>query len=437
MLTRNATAKGGFCSFMKFLPSKPLYTPKRLHYGWVIIFITALAYFFSAPGQTYFISGFTDIYVNELKLDRSSVSSLYSLATLIAGLVIFSVGKFSDRFGNKRTTLFVALFLGAACIWNSFNTSLITVFIGFFLDRFFGAGAITFLPTLLLPSWFYRKRAFAFSLMSMGGVLASSTVPLLNAWLLSTIGWQAVWRVWGLGLLAVFLPAVYFFLFDQPRDIGQTPDFSGGILGADSSVVKDSSFTPREALRTFPFWGMTLCQTVLPLIGTGLAFHLVSIYASKGLPPQYAALSLSLVALVSFPVTLLAGRVLDRFRQHHVAALISLLELGALIFMFFARSAALAILFSLAHGCAMGIQSVSSGIVWPDYFGMKHLGTIRGYAMAGLFIGSAFGPLPLGILYGLQQSYDTALLLLMVLPVIAFILALFSKKPYRKERILP
>ncbi len=421
---------------MHLFPSKPLYTPRRLPYAWVIIFITALACFFSAPGQTYFISGFTDIYVNELKLDRSSVSSLYSLATLIAGLVIFSVGKLSDRFGNKKTTLFVALFLGAACFWNSFNTSLMTVFIGFFLGRFFGAGAITFLPSLLLPHWFYRKRAFAFSLMSMGSVLASSAVPVLNAWLLSTISWQAVWRVWGLGLLAVFLPAVYFFLFDQPGDIGLTPDFSGGIIGADSSAAKDSSYTPREALRTFPFWGMTFCQMVLPLVGTGVSFHLVSIYLSKGLPPQYAALSLSLLALVSFPVTLLAGRVLDRFKQHHVAALISLLELAALIFMFFARSAALAVLFSLAHGCAMGIQSVSSGIVWPDYFGMKHLGTIRGYAMAGLVIGSAFGPLPLGILYGMRHSYDTALLLLMALPVLSFVLALFSKKPGRKEPAL-
>lgn len=430
-------AKGVTHSFMNFSPSKPLFTPKRLHYGWIIIFIAALSYFFSAPGQTYFISGFTDIYINELKLDRSTVSGMFSLATLITGLVIFTVGKFADRFGNKRTTLLVGLFLGAACFWNSFNTSLMTLFIGFFLSRFFGAGAIGFLPSLLLPHWFYRKRALAFSLMSMGGVLASTIVPLLNARLLSAIGWQAVWRVWGLGLLTVFVPAVYFFLFDKPGDIGQTPDFSGGSIGADSSAEQDSSYTPREALRTFPFWGMTFCQMVLPLLGTGITFHMVSIYAAKGLTTQNVALSLSLIALVSFPVTLLAGRVLDRFKQHHVAAFISLLELAALLFLFFARSVTPAIMFAVTHGCAMGIQSVSSGFVWPDYFGTRHLGTIRGYAMTGAFIGSAFGPLPLGILYSLQHGYDTALLLLMVLPVIAFILALFSKKPGRREQNLP
>ncbi len=422
---------------MRFLPSKPLFTPGRLHYGWIIIFIAALSVFFSAPGQTYFISGFTDIYINELKLDRSAVSGMFSLATLITGLFIFSVGKFSDRFGNKRITLLVGLFLGAACFWNSFNTGLTSLFIGFFLSRFFGSGAIGFLPSLLLPHWFCRKRAFAFSLMSMGGVLASTAVPLLNARLLGAIGWQALWRVWGLGLFIVFLPAVYFFLFDKPGDIGQAPDFSDGSIGADSSLEQDCSFTPREALRTFPFWGMTFCQMVLPLLGTGITFHMVSIYAAKGLSTQHAALSLSLLALVSFPVTLLAGRVLDRFKQHHVAALISLLELAALLFLFFTGSVATAFMFVVAHGCAMGIQSVSSGYVWPEYFGTRHLGAIRGYAMTGAFIGSAFGPLPLGLMYSLQHGYDTPLLLLMALPVIAFVLALFSGKPDRKEGIMP
>jgi cyanate permease len=57
--------------------------------------------------------------------------------------------------------------------------------------------------------------------------------------------------------------------------------------------------------------------------------------------------------------------------------------------------------------------------------------------MTGAFIGSAFGPLPLGILYSLQHGYDTALLLLMALPAIAFILALFSKKPCGRVQILP
>ena len=100
---------------MKLLPVKPLYQPKRLDYGWMIILIAALSTFFSAPGQTYFISGFIDIYVNELSLDRSMVSTLYSLATLVSVLVSFTVGKVSDRLGTKRTMLIVGILLGLTC----------------------------------------------------------------------------------------------------------------------------------------------------------------------------------------------------------------------------------------------------------------------------------------------------------------------------------
>jgi hypothetical protein len=38
---------------------------------------------------------------------------------------------------------------------------------------------------------------------------------------------------------------------------------------------------------------------------------------------------------------------------------------------------------------AMGLQSVCSGVVWPDYYGMKHLGSIRGVSMTAGVLASA------------------------------------------------
>jgi hypothetical protein len=61
---------------VKFSP-KSLYNNKNFNYGWMIVFVAALSYFFSAPGQTFFISGFIDIYVNELGWDRTTISSLW------------------------------------------------------------------------------------------------------------------------------------------------------------------------------------------------------------------------------------------------------------------------------------------------------------------------------------------------------------------------
>ena len=92
------------------------------------------------------------------------------------------------------------------------------------------------------------------------------------------------------------------------------------------------------------------------------------------------------------------------------------MELIALLFLFFANSFLAVMVFSAPHGMAMGVQAVNNGIVWPDYFGTKNLGVIRGYAMTGTVIASAVGPLPLGIIFGLNGDYGLGLLLFMVCP---------------------
>lgn len=163
----------------------------------MIVFIAALSYFFSAPGQTFFISGFIDIYVNDMGWDRTTVSSLYSVATLLSGLLIFSVGQIADKIGTKITMIVVGILLGLVCFWNSFNVSLVTLFIGFVISRFLGQGSMTLLPSLVLPKWFVKKRAMSFSIMSIGAVVASTILPIVNAFLFNIISWRDVWRIWG------------------------------------------------------------------------------------------------------------------------------------------------------------------------------------------------------------------------------------------------
>ncbi|ENH95815.1 MFS-type transporter [Gracilibacillus halophilus YIM-C55.5] len=75
---------------------------ERFYYGWFIVFIGALGVFFSGPGQTYSNSMFVDEYIKEFDWSRSEVSSLYSIATLVAGFIMMGVGRFIDRFGNVR-----------------------------------------------------------------------------------------------------------------------------------------------------------------------------------------------------------------------------------------------------------------------------------------------------------------------------------------------
>ena len=87
------------------------------------------------------------------------------------------------------------------------------------------------------------------------------------------------------------------------------------------------------------------------------------------------------------------------------------------------------IIYALVHGTFMAFDAVSTGVVWPNYFGRKNLGSIRGFAMTAMVLGSALGPLPFGIAYDYFGSYNQIMIGILILPLFAIIASLFSPPP--------
>ena len=63
-----------------------------------------------------------------------------------------------------------------------------------------------------------------------------------------------------------------------------------------------------------------------------------------------------------------------------------------------------------ALGLSQGLLMTTSVVIWPSYFGRKHLGSIRGVATTAMVASAALGPLPFGILCALTGEYNTAIL---------------------------
>ncbi len=55
--------------------------------------------------------------------------------------------------------------------------------------------------------------------------------------------------------------------------------------------------------------------------------------------------------------------------------------------------------------------------------------------MVGNVISSSIGPIPFGIAYAKYGNYNAALIMMMLLPVLGMLIALFSKKPNASKRI--
>jgi MFS family permease len=410
------------------------------YYGWVIVVIAGLGSFFSGPGQTYSNSVFIDEYIKTFGWTRSEISSLYSIATLCSGMLMIFMGRLVDKLGQRTMMVTVSLILGLACFFNSFVVNTWMMAIGFFLIRLFGQGSMTLIPNTLVPQWFILKRGRAMSFMALGGVASAAIFPVANAWLIKTTSWQTTWQIWGVLLIVLFAPLAFFVVRNRPEDIGLHPDGKSSITHKtinhrDQTInnVNENDWTLQEAMRTKTFWAVLICVGIPALVNTGITFHLLSIFGQNQLSPQLAATVLSLMAVIGFPISFISGFILERVRTNMLLIVVFVLEVVILFTLTNVNSVTLGVLFGILWGIGGGIERITLNIVWSNYFGRKYLGSITGVAMMVMVIGSACGPLPLGIGFDKFHSYNESLLLLMIFPIIGIISAIMAKKPEKQE----
>ncbi|MEN1761100.1 MFS transporter [Anoxynatronum sibiricum] len=411
-------------------------------YSWVIVGISALILFFSGPGQTYNVSVFINSYIDSEGWSRSAVSGFYSIGTLAAGLMMPLAGRWIDRRGHRMMTPVIAMLLAVACLWMSFMRAPWMLLVGFFLIRLMGQGSMSLLSSTLPPQWFLRKRGIALSLTALGGVAGSAMIPVISNHLITNFGPAFAWRFWALLLLGIMVPAGWLLIRNRPEDIGMGPD---GMMAYENeqqlsqlSNQQESSFeslsethdwTPGEAMKTRAFWMMIFCMLIPSMINTGITFHMVSIIGEKGFDSSFAALILSVYAMVQLPVTFMAGWLCDHYRVHRLKAFNFGLLAISMFMVLYSPSRLLLIVYALVHGIYSAVDSVSTGVWWPNYFGRRYLGSIRGMGMTAMVIGSALGPLPFGIAFDTFGNYQFIILVMLIFPLAGFLAALISPPP--------
>jgi len=409
------------------------------YYGWIIVVVSGIALFMSAPGQTYSISVFINAYEKQFDYSSTLISSAYSIATTISGLLLIFVGKSIDKYGTRKMMMVIGFLLALTAFYNSFVSNIIMIFFGFFMLRYFGQGSMTLLPNALVPQWFSKHRALAISLSSIGGLIATLAVPSFNLWMINQFGWQTSWRIWSIILILVFLPLVYIFIGNQPEDYGLTvenEDLSDHHVHLKAMTkIKKESFSLKEALRTRSFWFAGIISMLPSMFTTGMTFHFFNIMALRNLSEQQSAFIIGLVALPAFFIPFIAKPVIDKYPVKNVLKLTNLIMILSMFFLLFGViNFATAIIFILFYGLGVAIQAVSLNVLWPNYFGRLHLGSIRSVATVFMVLGSALGPLPFGLSYDLSGDYIYAIVGNIGFALMTLTLSFFISKP-KKEAI--
>jgi MFS family permease len=403
-----------------------------IYYGWVVWAVAALGTVATSPGQSYTVALFFDFFINDFGLDRSAASGLYGLGTLIASLSLTWVGRQIDRHGNRRMTPIISVLFALVLVGFSFIAGPLGLLLGFIAIRGLGQGALGLTTSTVVAQWFQQRRGQVMSLtMVVMALFQAAYVPWLQG-LLETLDWRQVWVILGLGVAATILPLGWLLMRDRPEDYGMQPD-GQPVNTSETTPINTSAddWTLREAMGTAIFWIFLIGRLLMSAWGTGLVIHQVSLFGALGHDATVVAETYSAFALLTAGSALLFGFMVDRFRPGMIVALQMGFMMAAMLLAMVMTAGWLLLLYALSFGLAMGSGSVFEGAVWPNLFGRRYLGEIRGFTTTALVAGSAVGPIIFGLSYDYLDSYQPVLWAGIIWAAAAGVLALLARKPQR------
>lgn len=413
------------------------YLLRRLpfYYGWIILPVASLSMFISGPGQTYSFSVFVDPIMEDTGWSRSTVSGLYTLGSLTASTAMIFVGKLLDRFGARIMLVLVGLLFGFAALWMSTVSSPIELYLGFMAMRLLGQGSLTLIPTTLIALWFIRQRGRVMAITSLGSVISHALFPPMIFLLITNFGWRSAWVVIAFMIWIVLLLPAFTLVRRTPESVGLLPDGDSESLEVSAndpnSSVSEVNFSLSEAVRTRSFWLLLFAGTSQSLISTALAFHHVSLITSKGLDPSLAATIFTVMAPTALAGNFIAGYLLDKVPNRFVLAAAQGIFILGMVWVLFITNAWQAIVYGSLIGLSGGFSMTTTSVIWPNYYGRSHLGSIRGLVTTIMVASAALGPWPFGVLFDLTNSYTTPILVFLALPVACAAAAIAAVPPRR------
>jgi len=380
---------------------------------------------------------FVDHIISDLGWSRTLVSGLYTAGSLMAGVLMILAGRLLDRYGARIMLTAVAVLFGLAAIWMGSVNHPVQLAVGFVAIRTLGQGSLTFIPTTLISLWFVHWRGRATAICTLGGAVSFATFPILIHTLIANIGWRNAWLVLALIIWVVLLPPVALLIRRNPESVGLLPD--GKPPPTKDQPKKDKIDTVREvdlslgeALRTRTFWLLLFAAAAPSLISTALTFHHVSFLASKGIPSGTAAAIFGIMGPIQILGIFIAGFMADRFSNRYLLVIGQMFIAATILWTFLIASTWQAFLYGALLGLSNGFIMTISAVIWPNYYGRRHLGSIRGVTTSGMVVFAALGPLPFGLLFDLTGAYSLAIIIFLALPVSSAVAALLAYPPNRE-----
>jgi cyanate permease len=170
------------------------------------------------------------------------------------------------------------------------------------------------------------------------------------------------------------------------------------------------------------FWAVAAPIAAMSATSTALTFHIIDFGAEVGLSADEVVRIFVPIALVSVPVTLLGGWLVDVISPIAIAVAMSVAQLVMYLTIAHIDTPLFAVTAIVAWGASQGCFGPLTSAAVPRLFGRRHLGAIAGFQMSALVIGSAIGPALFALVDSIAGSYQVALWISMAVPGLGLVL---------------
>jgi MFS family permease len=385
-------------------------------YGYVILALCFFNMFFMRG----IIGSFGVFYVALLEdfgWSSGIIASIASVNALVYALSSPLIGWAFDRLGPRILMPLGGGLMGIGLFLAGTSDSLWELYLYYGVVFGMGVGGLGFVSnSALISHWFRRRRGIAIGLATMGLGLGVLIIVPLTQVLISGYGWRSAFMILAGLILCTSVPINALLQRRYPEEVGQIPD--GQAAQAEDYPGKipkkplgTRQWTLQAAVRSYPYWSITVGHLAL---GTGLSMlytHLVAFLVNEGIDKLTAAFILGLVGLARIPGTALWGIVSDylgRDKTYAIATLITLAGIACLVELDPGFSHWYIYTFAILFGVGHSAGNLTYGSSIADIFGGSTVGTILGFLEVSFGIGMAFGPWFGGFVFDYTGSYRWA-----------------------------
>jgi MFS family permease len=360
-----------------------------------------LLMFMSSFGQTFFISLFAGEIRAEFGLSHGQWGGIYSLGTTASAAVMVWAGGLTDRFRARQLGAIVLIALGLACVGMAFATSAVALVILIFALRLTGQGMTSHIAVVAMARWFVATRGRALSIATLGFSIGEALLPIIFVALMAYVDWRLLW-IAAACMSVMGIPILLLLLRNERKP--QSMAYQNSSVGMDGV-----HWSRRMALHHPLFWFMVPALMGPSAFGTAFFFHQVYYTEIKGWSHVDFVTLFPIYTAFGFVVMLVSGVALDRLGTARLMPFFQLPMVVAFLLFSTAISPAGALLGFVFMAITTGANSTLPNAFWAEFYGTKHLGSVKAMAAAVMVLGSAIGPGVTGVLIdagiGLETQY--------------------------------